>query len=281
MTDPIRPATAERVLERLGFSAPPPPTLDGLNALYRAWGRSVSFDNVRKLVALASGSRGPLPGARAEEFLEAWLRHGTGGTCWPSSNGLFALVAHCGFDARRISGAMQNADWPNHGSVVARIEGTDYLVDSSMLTDVALPLRPGEAFEREDPLHPIRVEPLAGSFRIHWSVHAAREPSFVCRLLDDPVDHAFYLERYEITRAAGKSPFNTALFASRNTPDAVFGYMGRSRFRKTAAEVEKRELGRDALARSLVEELGLSEEIVSELAKHGALDEEPTPASGT
>jgi N-hydroxyarylamine O-acetyltransferase len=126
----IRPETAKQVLERLGLGEAPPPSLEGLNRLYRAWCRSVPFDNVRKRIALETNEPAPLPGAHAEDFLGAWLRHGTGGTCWPSSNGLFAVVRACGFDARRISASMWDQGEPNHGSVLVRIEGEDYVTDS-------------------------------------------------------------------------------------------------------------------------------------------------------
>ena len=36
----------DRVVERLGFSETPLVTVDGLNALVRAWGRTVPFDNL-------------------------------------------------------------------------------------------------------------------------------------------------------------------------------------------------------------------------------------------
>jgi N-hydroxyarylamine O-acetyltransferase len=272
VSDPIRAETAERVLERLGFAARPPNTLEGLNALYGAWCRGVPFDNVRKRIALLTRDPAPLPGAYAEEFLQAWLRHGTGGTCWPSSNGLFALFDWCGFDVRRIAGSMHDVGDANHGSVVARIEGTDFMVDSSMHTDAAFPLRRGEETRLGDPLHPVRVEPVGDSFRVHWALPASEAPSFVCRLLDDPVDHVFYLERYDVTRTPDRSPFNLSLYARRDQDGVVLSYLGRTRFRKTAEGVEPEELEPDDLARSLVEELRLSEEIVAELRKHDGLE---------
>ena len=97
------------------------------------------------------------------------------------------------------------------------------------------------------------------------------EADFVCGLLQDPVDHPFYLERYELTRSPDKSPFNAFLYASRNTGDAVLAYVGRTRIWKRDDDIEQTELAADALERSLVEDLDLSEEIVAQLAKHGAL----------
>jgi N-hydroxyarylamine O-acetyltransferase len=267
-SDPIRPATLQRVLERLGFAAPPPPTLEGLNDLYRAWCRAVPFDNVRKRISLASGDEGPLPGGRAEDFLESWLRHGTGGTCWPSSNGLFALLDACGFDARRVSGSMQDTGEPNHGSVLVRIDGVDHLADSSMLTDAVFALRRGEPLRIDDPLHPISVEPAGATWVITWAFPFG-DGVLPCRLLDDPVDHAFYLERYELSRRI--SPFNEHLYARRNFAGELLSYLGSSRFRKRASGVHRDDLERDSLAASLVSDLGLSTEIVAGLRASGAL----------
>ena len=271
MSDPLQSDTVERVLQRFGFTAPPPLSLAGLNQLYRAWGRAVPFDNVRKRIALVTKDPAPLPGGHAEEFLQAWLRHGTGGTCWPSSNGLFAIVTGCGFDARRIAGSMRDTGERNHGSVIVRIEGSDFLVDSAVLTEAVIPLQPGEHLRIEDTLHPVVIEPVEDSFRLQFAFGFSEEANFPCRLLDDPVDHAFYLARYEITRAPDQSPFNKALYACRNTDGAVVAYLGRTRFWKRAGGVEKGELDDDALTRSLIEDLGLSEEIVAKLTAVGAL----------
>ena len=270
-TDRIHDDTAERVLERLGFSLPPATDLDGLRELYAAWGRAIPFDNVRKRIALESGDSSPLPGGHAEDFLQAWLRHGTGGTCWPSSNGLCALLAWCGFEARRLSASMRDGGDPNHGTVVVRVDGGDWLADTAMLTGDVLPLRPGRESKLDDPLHRVRAEPRGDSFLIHWALPVQHAPEFGCGLLEDSVDHAYYLERYELTRAPDTSPFNAFLYATRNAPDSVLCYMGRTRFRKQRDAIEEDELKPEALARSLVDELGLSPEIVAELHKRGAL----------
>ena len=49
-------------------------------------------------------SAAPLPGTHAIDFFEQWLDHGTGGTCWSSSNALYMLLTALGFTARRIAG---------------------------------------------------------------------------------------------------------------------------------------------------------------------------------
>ena len=97
-----------RVAKRLGLEPRLETNIQGLYALYGAWCRKVPFDNVRKLIALRTGDAGPLPGGDATDFLENFLEHGTGGTCWSSSNALFELATAFGFRARRISGSMRD-----------------------------------------------------------------------------------------------------------------------------------------------------------------------------
>jgi hypothetical protein len=89
LEEPALPAPLrDRILERLGLSRLPSPDFEGLCELYGAWCGRVSFDNVRKVVALQTGR--DLPGRTAEEFFEAWLDLGAAGTCWPGSNALYA-----------------------------------------------------------------------------------------------------------------------------------------------------------------------------------------------
>ncbi len=258
------PALLARAFARLGLSSQPLAELAGLEALYLAWCRHVPFDNVRKRIALAQSDSEPLPGGLPDDFLSAWLEHGTGGTCWPSSNGLHALVAACGFDVRRISASMFDRDDHNHGSLVVRLGGRECIVDSSIENDVPIPLERGVARTIDDPVHPIRVEPVGDSFRVHWGM-AQNTNTMPCRLMQDPVDEAFYLERYEISR--GYSVFNTALYARRNFPGRLISFTGRTRHEKTASGVTSRTLSDSELHNALVAELGYSEQIVSELEK--------------
>lgn len=254
----------DRAFAKLGFSRRPKPDRAGLGELYAAWCRQVPFDNIRKRIALAAGTPDPLPGGRPEDFLAAWLEHGTGGTCWPSSNGLHALVSAAGFDVRRISASMFDRDDHNHGSLIVRLDGAEWMVDSSILNGAPIRLARGVASEHPDPVHPIRVEPVDASFRIHWGMSQSNG-TMPCRLMQDPVDEAFYLERYEISR--GYSVFNTALYARKNFPGKLISFVGRTRHDKTAAGVTSRTLEPDELRDALVGELGYSPAIVAELEK--------------
>jgi arylamine N-acetyltransferase len=148
----------------------------------------------------------------------------------------------------------------NHGSLVVRLDGEEWLVDSSIQCDVPIPLRRDAETRLDHPVHPIRVVPAEGGTLVHWGMSQSRD-TMPCRLMRDPVDEAFYLERYEISR--GYSVFNTALYARKNFPGKLVSFVGRTRHEKTAAGVVSRELSPDALKRALVEELGLSEAIVA------------------
>ena len=136
----------DSVLDRLGFRERPAADRAGLDAVYLAWCRNVPFDNLVKRIHLAAGSAAPIPNGEPTAFLESWLRDGTGGTCWPSSGGLHALLSGVGFDARRGSAAMfDNLSGPvhTHGTVIVRLDGVDHWVDSSMLTEQIPLLVPG------------------------------------------------------------------------------------------------------------------------------------------
>jgi arylamine N-acetyltransferase len=243
---------------------------------------------VRKMIALRTAPRAadggdgsdatPLPGAHADDFLEAWLAHGAGGTCWPSSNALYALLRSLGFPARRVAASMRDMGMANHGSIKVALDGRDWLVDSSMQTRDPLPL--GDAADGVsgggDPLFAIEVEPDAGTHVVWHSVPP--HDFFPCRLLDDPVDHAFYLAAYE--RSRGRSPFNAQLYARRNLPGAVVVLRGPTRLLRTAAGTERRELSRDELCAALRDEIGISAALVDAWVASGALEDTFAPPPG-
>ena len=141
---PLSPTLVERVLDRLGLDTAPEPTPDGLGRLYGAWCQRVPFDNLRKLVHLHRGDRGPLPGSEPDDFFEAWLAHGAGGTCWAGNGALHALLAALGFPALRAIATMMVAPGipPNHATVIVDLDGRRLVVDASILHGAPLELVP-------------------------------------------------------------------------------------------------------------------------------------------
>lgn len=211
----------------------------------------------------------------ATEFFERWLSHGVGATCWPTSNALYELLADVGFDARRVAGSMRDTGYTGHGSVKVRIDGIDWLADSSLLTDIPLPLTnevfiaSGEVFEAES-------EPSVDS-HIVWADTPPNETLVPCRISIDHTSHDFYVERYEASRQ--RSSFNDRLYARRNRLGERLVLTGNTRISKTAVGTQVEELERDELCGSLVGEFSMSEEFVDRWRLSGAIDASFIPPS--
>lgn len=271
-----RPLVAH-VLGRLGLPAAPAVTRAGLDAVYAAWCANVPWDNVQKRIAVVSGRR-PLGGAEPVEFFHAFLRHGTGGTCWPSSGALHALLVSLGFDARRLIGTMDPTRWPdevNHASTVVSVDGEELLVDSSMLLGRPLPLRRDAPTALDDPLHPARAHPRDGLWTIRWRLQG-RDKEVDCVLLRDDVSAEEYAERYELSRGTGFSYFVSLV---RNVPDGILSLNGSKRtFRHPDGRIEESYV--DDRGRVLTLEAGLSAEIVAAIPPDEPDPRRPPPPRG-
>ena len=164
----------------------------------------------------------------------------------------------------------------SHGSTTARLDGSDWLLDSSMLTMNPLPLRE-ELFIASDPLWSAEVEYVDNTHVIWWETVAA--PDYIpCRLLIDDATHDFYIERYEASR--DRSPFNERIYVRRNTPDSILVITGNRRFLKTSRGVEASVLSAKQLEEHLVSEAGFSSEVVGTLRECGAIKASMLPPEG-
>jgi N-hydroxyarylamine O-acetyltransferase len=266
----------ERALEKLGFQIGPQTDFHGLAAVYRAWGESVPFDNAAKLIALRSGAAGNLPGIDAQEFFTNFLQYGIGGTCWTSSNALYSFFLELGFNVKRLAGSMRDTGIISHGTTKARIDGADWLIDSSMLTREPLPLS-HDLHIGTDPIWGGEVEYTDGTHIIWWD--AVPSPEFIpCRLLPHDVEYDFYLERYEASRT--KSPFNERIYVRRNFPESILVITGNRHFVKSANGVEATVLTEPQLEERLAEEAGFSPRIIDRLRACGAIKASMIPPDG-
>lgn len=259
----------ERVLAKLGLDERPSLDLDGLNALFAAYCAGVpGLDTIRKRIWFAGEQTGPLPGSDPGDYLEHWLMHGTGGTCWPANGAVYALVHSLGFDARRIAGCIVLEQYPgtNHGSVVVTLDGVDYLVDGTISAHDVLRLVPGTATATVDGIHRIRAVPIEGGFDVLWYQGHDREGEWTFRTEPehDPVDQTFFVDRYERTKQL--SVFNDALFICRRFPDSIVT-LGRKNKIIVAADntLTKTEISDAERKRVLVEEFGISEQMADAL----------------
>jgi N-hydroxyarylamine O-acetyltransferase len=262
----------ERVINRLGLPSRPEPTLDGLKALYAAWCRGVPFDNVRKLINVNNQSPGPLPGDDTTEFFEAWLNYGTGGTCWAGNGALHALLVSFGFSAYRGIATMLVAPNlpPNHGTVIADVDGARYVVDASILHSDPLRLDEHTATGIDHPAWGVHCIKRDGHWSIRWRPLHAPE-GLDCRIEQIGVTRETFRERHELTRSW--SPFNYELYARVIRGDTVVGaaFGERVQFDASGGISQKALVGQERL-QLLLDELGMTEEIV-----HRLPPDTPTP----
>jgi N-hydroxyarylamine O-acetyltransferase len=262
----------ERVLEKLGFSEIPEPSRETLDAIYSAWCGSVPFDNVRKLIHVNRGDTGPLPGATPGDFFESWLKWGTGGTCWSGAGACWALLSEIGFSVDRGVATMLVAPDlpPNHGTVRAKLGEDFFLLDCSILHGKPLSLIDQVNTEAAHPAWGVRCVWKDGKPYLWWRpLH--KSDGFECRLERFGAAAAEYEEFYERTR--GWSPFNYEIAARRNVGAEVRGIgFGHSVVLRADGSVVSEPITTDERNRVLIEDLGMSEEIVVQIP-----DDTPTP----
>jgi N-hydroxyarylamine O-acetyltransferase len=275
----LSPDLVERVLSGLGLATAPAADLKGLAALYAAWCRHVPFDNVRKMIHVRRQAPGPLPGDSAEDFFEAWLRYGTGGTCWSGNGALCTLLAALGFNVRRAVGTMLvRADLaPNHGTVIVEIDGGRHLVDASILHSEPLALHDTEVTSVEHAVWGVHCVRHDGRWHIRW--RSTQMPKGLnCRIEQLSTTREEFRERHEQTRAW--SPFNFELSARLIRGVSIVGVGLGQRVEFTASgRVVQRLLEGDDRKRVLVDELGINEEIVDQLPPE--IPTPPPPESAT
>lgn len=252
--------------------ARPATDLAGLSSLYAAWCRCVPFDNVRKLIHVRAERPEPLPGDDAQDFFEGWLAHGAGGTCWAGNGALFSLLDALGFETSRGIASMlavPNAP-PNHGTVRVRFGREQYLVDASMLHGEPLRLDEDRETAVDHPAFGVRCSKRDGRFHVHWRpLHLPQ--GFDCRIEHFDASEPEYHALHEQTRAW--SPFNFQLSARIVKGNGVVGVgFGRRGEILPDGEMKGAPLEGAARTRLLVEELGMSAEIASQLP-----DDLPTP----
>ena len=259
----LSPSLVEGILAKLGFEDAPPADLDGLNALYGAICSRIPFDNTQKRLWFASGQRKPATGGDPVEFFENWLKHGTGGTCWPSNGGMYALASALGFRARRTAGSVIVPNYPrdtNHGSVLVEIDGIEYVFDLAFGAFRVLPLVAGQAASTNTGINNLRaVMQDQGGCEIYWNLGwAPVEIPFQPEPEHDSVNHAFFLSHYEIANRVGF--FNTTLLVMRRSRDSILTIGRGKKLVRTESGIETIPITEKQT--TLIEEIGMSEEVV-------------------
>jgi len=269
----LSPDLIERVLTQLGSDTRPEVDLAGLNSIYAALSGRVSNDNIQKRIWFGGDRSKPVAGGDPTEFFESWLRHGTGGTCFPINGAFAALLQALDFPARRIASTIMapgaERGISNHGTVLVMFDGTDHVVDAQTAGFEALPLLQGRESRTATGIHSMRALPIEDGHEVRfWAGHTReKEFRFQTEPENDPVDHARFLALYERSaHEEGYSPFNSALYICRHFEDSILSICRGIKVAVAADGSSTSEEIDDAQTReALVEEFGISEEAVDAL----------------
>jgi N-hydroxyarylamine O-acetyltransferase len=149
-------ADLDALLGRIGLNHAPPPTLDGLRELHRAYVSSIPYE------ALA---------VQLQEFdaldvdtIQARLLRGRGGYCFELNGVLGWMLEAIGFTVQRreavVGGRIAPGDPPapiNHLALVVTLDGEPWLADAGL---------------GEGPLEPLPLRPGRHVTPLHWTVEA-------------------------------------------------------------------------------------------------------------
>jgi N-hydroxyarylamine O-acetyltransferase len=157
-------------LQRLGFDAPPPPTLDSLRELQRRHASTFAFESLSTLLRL------PVP-IDLPSLERKILHEGRGGYCFELNRLYLALLRQLGFEARGITarvllGRPEDA-WTarTHFLALVSIDGVAFISDVGFggMTPTA-PLRLDTEAAQPTPHEPYRVLPQRDGFLLRAQV---------------------------------------------------------------------------------------------------------------
>jgi N-hydroxyarylamine O-acetyltransferase len=206
-----------------------------------------------------------LPGSTPEDFFEAWLKFGTGGTCWPWAGALQVFLTALGFDAVRAIGTMMAAPNlpPNHGTVLVNFGSENFLVDSSILHGHPLRLSKDSETSVSHAAWGIRCVWKERNWFVQWRP-LMRLEGFECRVDRFPATETDFADFYE--RTCGWSPFNYELSVRVNRGEKVIGVAsGHSISLLADGSVVRTPLTREERRRLLIEDVGITEALVMQL----------------
>ncbi|HWH88587.1 MAG TPA: arylamine N-acetyltransferase [Pseudomonas sp.] len=166
-------------LQRLGFDAPPPPTLDTLRQLQRRHTAEFVFENL----ATISGAPVLIDLASIEEKV---LHQGRGGYCYELNHLFYALLLELGFQVRGISGRVvmnqPEGSWTarTHRLSLVTLDGVRYITDVGFGGMVpTAPLLLDSEDEQPTPHEPYRIEQQADGYLLRARVAGEWRPMYL------------------------------------------------------------------------------------------------------
>ncbi|MBP5958415.1 arylamine N-acetyltransferase [Pseudomonas anatoliensis] len=169
MSEP-RLTSLKRYLQRLGFEAPPPPTLETLRELQLRHTGAFTFENL----ATVTGTPVLIDLASIEQKV---LHGGRGGYCYELNHLFFALLLELGFDVRAISGRVvmnqPEGTWTarTHRLSLVTLGGVRYITDVGFGGMVpTAPLMLDTEAEQATPHEPYRIEKQPDGYMLRANV---------------------------------------------------------------------------------------------------------------
>ncbi|WP_213936798.1 arylamine N-acetyltransferase [Pseudomonas sp. dw_612] len=166
-------------LQRLGFNAPPAPTLETLRQLQLRHTGAFPFENLTTL----SGEPVLIDLPSVEHKA---LRQGRGGYCYELNNLFLALLQELGFDARGISGRVvmgqPEGAWTarTHRLSLVILDGVRYITDVGFGGMVpTAPLMLDITDEQSTPHEPYRLEQHADGYTLRAKVADEWRPMYI------------------------------------------------------------------------------------------------------
>ncbi|EPE9057413.1 arylamine N-acetyltransferase [Klebsiella aerogenes] len=266
----INQTLTEQILEKLGFTNSPPLNKNGLEIIYKAWCRSVPFDNIRKRILIRTGGDYILPGSTPTDFFVNWLRHGTGGTCWAGHGALYSLLKQLGFSVQfGISTMLSNpppaAESPGHGTLAVKFDNDLFIVDATIFHDTPLPLAD---WTSDHPVWGTRVHHDRGFWHINWK--PLGRPRVDCRLFNLNALPEEYPHRHELSRS--NSRFDGALLIRMANMESITGIVkGEKVIRDSSGKESFQTLTHNDQKKLLVEHFKISEELVDRVPENDLL----------
>jgi len=200
-------------LQRLGFDAPPAPTLESLRLLQLRHTGVFAFENL----ATITGAPVLIDLPSIEEKV---LLGGRGGYCYELNNLFFALLLELGFDARAISGRVvmnqPEGSWTarTHRLSLVTIDDVRYITDVGFGGMVpTAPLLLDTEAEQPTPHEPYRIEKQPDGYMLRANVAGEWRPMYLFDLQrQEDIDYTignWYVSTHP------ESPFSQRLMVAR------------------------------------------------------------------
>lgn len=256
MSEP-RLTNLKQYLQRLGFEAPPPPTLETLRELQWRHTGAFTFENL----ATVTGAPVLIDLASIEQ---KFLHGGRGGYCYELNHLFFALLLELGFDVRAISGRVvmnqPEGTWTarTHRLSLVTLDGVRYVTDVGFGGMVpTAPLMLDTEAEQATPHEPYRIEKQPDGYMLRANVGGEWRPMYLFDLQRQE-DIDFTIGNWYVSTHP-QSPFANRLMVAR-TGDGWRRTLNNGSFaiHRIGAESERRDvIDVDELIELLLQEFDL------------------------